>query len=88
MCCQPGGILCDFQLSKERQKAEDKYRERVQDITLYNETYKTDMTREFEKCQEFEGERLAFFKKIFLQSYGILDLSAVEAWVPTTECIS
>ncbi|XP_046986031.1 protein kinase C and casein kinase substrate in neurons protein 2-like [Schistocerca americana] len=64
-----------IQSRENLRKAKGKYESALRDLHLYNPKYIEDMTTVFEKCQEMEGERLKFFKKIMFSVHKCLDLS-------------
>lgn len=69
---------------KDLDKTLGKYKERLGDLQHYQSRYIEDMKIQFTKCQEFEQERMEFFK-ITLQNFkATVDLSADARW---GECI-
>jgi len=61
--------------SKEEQaKAKEKYKESVIQMNLYQPRYIENMTEAFSKTQNFEQERMLFFKQIFLECHEILQI--------------
>lgn len=60
---------------REMDKCREKYEVRLEEITSYNSQYERDMIQEFEKCQENEDKRLAFFKEILSQYHKCLNIS-------------
>lgn len=61
---------------EEVQKTKEKYDQALKAIDSCNAKYMEDMKAVFEKCQEFEGKRLDFFKKILFDIHGCLNISA------------
>jgi hypothetical protein len=68
-------------MDKTRQhqdQVRDRYREKLREIDSYNPTYMKDMTNEFEKCQEFERQRMDFFKETLKFYKSVIDLSSMK----------
>lgn len=60
----------------DRQKHKEKYESALHDLDGYNSRYMEDMEQVFTKCQDFEHERLSFFKEMLLETQGHLNISA------------
>lgn len=60
----------------ERQKQKDKYEAALSDLDANNSRYMEDMEVVFTKCQDFEHERLEFFKTTLLSAENHLDISS------------
>ncbi|OWF51969.1 protein kinase C and casein kinase substrate in neurons protein 2-like isoform X2 [Mizuhopecten yessoensis] len=66
--------LRKYQADVEQSK--DKYEACLNDLNGYNAKYIEDMNEVFEKCQNFERERMEFFKKTMFVLHECLDLSS------------
>ncbi|XP_060074611.1 protein kinase C and casein kinase substrate in neurons protein 1-like [Ylistrum balloti] len=66
--------LRKYQADVEQSK--DKYEACLNDLNSYNAKYIEDMTEVFEKCQNFERERMEFFKRTMFVLHECLDLSS------------
>lgn len=60
---------------REVDKCKEKYELRLDEITSYNSQYERDMIQEFERCQENEDSRLAFFRDTLMKYHKCLDIS-------------
>lgn len=60
----------------ERQKQKDKYENALSELDNNNARYMEDMEQVFTKCQDFEHERLTFFKEVLLAAESHLNVSA------------
>lgn len=58
-----------------RSKQQDKYKSALSDLDGYNSRYMEDMENAFSKCQDFERERLSFFKEVLLSMQGHVNVS-------------
>lgn len=60
---------------EEVQRTREKYETALYEINAYNPKYMEDMTVVFEKCQQMETERLAFFKEVLFSVHKGLNIS-------------
>lgn len=60
---------------RDADKALEKYQERLTELQRCKGRYVEDMTMQFEKCQEFENQRMEFFKVTLQQMKEAVDLS-------------
>ncbi|KAL5501953.1 hypothetical protein EMCRGX_G008638 [Ephydatia muelleri] len=60
---------------REVDKTLAKYKEKLGDLQHYQGRYIEDMKKEFEKCQDFEQERIEFFKRSLMDLQTAVDLS-------------
>ncbi|XP_064480797.1 protein kinase C and casein kinase substrate in neurons protein 1-like isoform X3 [Ornithodoros turicata] len=60
---------------EEVQKTKERYETALHDINDYNAKYMEDMTVVFDKCQEFEQRRLAFFKEMLFGIHACLNVA-------------
>ncbi|XP_032240120.2 protein kinase C and casein kinase substrate in neurons protein 1 [Nematostella vectensis] len=60
---------------RDMQKCEDKYNDRLENISKDNPRYERDMTEQFERCQAFEQKRKDFFKDALMKYHSCLDVS-------------
>ena len=60
---------------REVDKTLAKYKDRLGDLQHYQNRYIEDMKKEFEKCQDFERERIEFFKSALKELKTSVDLS-------------
>ncbi len=63
---------------QEVDKALKKYEEKLRDLQHYKGRYVEDMTMQFDRCQEFENQRMDFFKDTLQALKEALDLSQSE----------
>lgn len=56
----------------DQARAKEKYKESVIQMNLYQPRYIENMTEAFNKTQNFEQERMLFFKQIFLECHELL----------------
>lgn len=62
----------------DMEKTKAKYERRLEEITNeYNDTYAEGMTRQFQKCQEFEEKRLEFFKEALMKYHRCLNIAEI-----------
>jgi len=54
-------------------KCREKYRERLEETRHYQSRYIEDMQLQFDKCQQFERERMLYFKSILCNLKGTVD---------------
>lgn len=68
--------LCqrDEKAVEDQQRAREKYKESVIQMNLYQPRYIENMTEAFAKTQNFEQERMLFFKQIFLECHEVLQI--------------
>ena len=72
---------------KDLDKTLAKYKERLGDLQRYRSRYVEDMQMQFSKCQDFENERMEFFK-ITLQGFkDALDLGNDARWRVVCVCV-
>lgn len=59
---------------EEQARFKEKYKESVIQMNLYQPRYIENMTEAFNKTQNFEQERMLFFKQVFLECHEILQI--------------
>lgn len=64
----------DEKAVEDQQRAKEKYKESVIQMNLYQPRYIENMTEAFAKTQNFEQERMLFFKQIFLECHEVLQV--------------
>lgn len=70
---------------EEVQRTREKYETALYEINAYNPKYMEDMTVVFEKCQQMETERLAFFKEVLFSVHKGLNISRDPTYGPFFE---
>ena len=60
---------------KDVEVTKEKYEQSLMELNSYNAKYVEDMTEVFNRTQEFEENRLSFFKKFLFDMHACLDLS-------------
>ncbi len=58
----------------EQAKAKEKYKESVIQMNLYQPRYVENMEEAFARTQNFEQERMLFFKQVFLECHEVLQI--------------
>ncbi|RDD38909.1 Protein kinase C and casein kinase substrate in neurons protein 1 [Trichoplax sp. H2] len=61
--------------SKEASRAKDRYKERLEDLTTFNDSYQKSMTEEFDRWQAFEEDRLIFFKEMLVVIHNCVNIA-------------
>lgn len=64
-----------YRLSEIKQQNREKYEKTLRDINEYNPKYMEDMTDVYDKCSDYERNRINFFKKQLKNVHNCLDLS-------------
>ena len=65
---------------KEVDTAGERYKQSLAELNSCNAKYVEDMTEVFQRTQEFENRRLAFYKKMLYDLHSRLDLTQIKAW--------
>lgn len=68
-------------LEKEYERSQEKYQKRLTEVLQDKPRYVEEMKQEFQRCQEFEKQRLDFFRTKLLKMKDIVDLSLDERLV-------
>ncbi|KAI3383602.1 hypothetical protein SNEBB_006353 [Seison nebaliae] len=63
---------------KDVEVTEHTYHQKLYDIGQINEKYQREMNEVFEKCQDFESQRLKYFKLVFEETRQCLDIRQSE----------
>jgi hypothetical protein len=58
----------------EQARSKEKYKESVIQMNLYRPRYVENMTEAFNKAQNFEQERMLFFKQVFLECHELMQI--------------